>query len=184
MKELIRKITFKKFRKIVLSLAVLAVLVVVGYIGFGMYEKDIPIEKKEGTITEKITEDGGKIIEVNEVMKKPIVEEFPMTMLDYQVANAIHAMSHQKIVADKKWSFLPLTADRVTRLIDVIETNKSEYTNWRLYLKILTRWSENDFSQIDEEHNEIWELQGGNVGRATGILSYEEELEFIKKYYE
>lgn len=180
MKELIRKFKFTKLQKIVLSIAVLVTL---GFIGFGIFGKDLPIVKKEGTITEIATEDGRKIIEVNEVLKKPIIEEFPMTMLDYQVGIAIHAMSHQKIEADEKWSLLPLTAERVTRLIEVIETNKSEYTNWRLYLRILTRWSENDFSQIDEEHNEIWELQGGNVGRATGILSYEEELEFIKKHY-
>jgi hypothetical protein len=93
-------------------------------------------------------------------------------------------MSHQKIEADEKWSFLPLTAERVTRLIDVIETNKNEYTNSNLYLRILNRWSENDFSQIDRDHNEIWALQGGTIGRATGILSYEEELEYIAKYYE
>jgi len=161
MKELIRKFKFTKFQKIVLSISVLVTL---GFIGFGIYGKDVPIVKKEGTITEKTTEDGGQIIEVNEVMKQPIEEEFPMTMSDYQIANAIHAMSHQKIEANEKWSFLPLTAERVSRLIYVIETNKSEYINWRMYSRILTRWSDNDFTQIDKEHNEIWELQGGNLG--------------------
>lgn len=93
-------------------------------------------------------------------------------------------MSHQKIEADEKWGFLPLTTERVTRLIDVIETNKNEYTNSSLYLRILNRWLENDFSQIDRDHNEIWSLQGGTIGKATGILSYEEELEYIEKYYD
>lgn len=181
MEEPTTKFKFTKLQKIVLSVSILALI---GIISLAIYGKDLPIIKKDGTITEKTTEDGGKIIEVNEVMMKPIEEEFPLTMLDYQIASAIHAMSHQKIEADEKWSFLPLTAQRVTRLIDVIETNKSEYPNSALYLRLLNRWSENDFSQIDQEHNEIWSLQGGTIGRATGILSYEEELEYIEKYYD
>jgi len=175
------KFKFTKLQKIVVCVAI---LVVIGFIGFGMYGDNLPIIKKEGTITEKATADGGKIIEVDEGMKEPVEEEFPSTMLDTQVANAIHAMSHQKIEADEKWGFLPLTTERVTRLIDVIESNKNEYTNSSLYLRILNRWLENDFSEIDRQHNEIWSLQGGTIGKATGILSYEEELEYIEKYYD
>jgi len=161
----------------------IAVIGLVGIIIYGLTGTEAPIIKKDGIITEKKTEDGGTIIEVKETLKKPVEEEFPMTLKDFQIADAIHAMSHQKIKAEEKWSFLPLTAERVTRLMDVIETNKNQYENSAIYLRILTRWSENDFSEIDREHNEIWELQDGNIGRATGILSHEEELKFIEKYY-
>ncbi|MDX1771457.1 MAG: DUF6241 domain-containing protein, partial [Planococcaceae bacterium] len=44
-------------------------------------------------------------------------------------------------------------------------------------------WEEDDFSRVDEDHNIIWSLQNGTVGRATGILTYEEELRFISKYF-
>ncbi len=181
MKESNTKSKFTKLQKIVLSIALLGLI---GFIVYSVYGENLPIIKKEGTITEKATKDGGKIIEVDEGIKEPIEEEFPMTMLDSQIADKIHAMSHQKIEADEKWGFLPLTTERVTRLIDVIETNKNEYSNSGLYLRILTRWSENDFSEIDRDHNEIWSLKGGTIGRATGILSYEEELEYIEKYYD
>ena len=176
MKETNTKFKFTKLQKIVLSVAILALI---GFIGFSIYGKNLPIIKKDGTITEKATEDGGKMIEVDEGKKKPVEEEFPFTMKDSQLA-----MSHQKIEADEKWGFLPLTTERVTRLMDVIETNKNDYKNARLYMGILTRWSENDFSQIDLEHNQIWESQDGTIGRATGILSYEEELEYIEQYYD
>jgi hypothetical protein len=181
MKETKTKFKFTTLQKIVLSVAVLALI---GFIGFSMYGEKLPIIKKDGTITEKATEDGGKIIFVDEGKKKPVEEEFPFTMKDSQVAMAIHSMSHQKIAADEKWGFLPLTTERVTRLMDVIETNKNDYKNARLYMGILTRWSENDFSQIDLEHNQIWESQHGTIGKATGILSYEEELKYIEQYYD
>ncbi|MFC6041085.1 DUF6241 domain-containing protein [Paenisporosarcina macmurdoensis] len=181
MKETKTKFKFTRLQKIVLSVTVLALI---GYIGFSMYGENRPIIKKDGTITEKATEDGGKIIIVDEGKKIPVEEEFPFTMKDSQVATAIHAMSHQKIEADEKWGLLPLTTERVARLMDVIETNKNDYKNARLYMGILTRWSENDFSQIDLEHNQIWESQGGTIGRATGILSYEEEVKYIEQYYE
>ena len=162
----------------------IVLLGLIGFVVYSAYDENQPIIKKEGTITEKATEDGGKIIEVDEGIKKPVEQEFPMTMEDYQIGNAVHAMSHQKIEADEKWGLLPLTTERVTRLIVVVETNQNEYKNSKLYLNILNRWSKNDFSQIDRDHNEIWALQGGTIGRATGILSYDEELEYIAKYYD
>lgn len=151
---------------------------------FSFYEKEVPIIKKDGEVIEKTTEDGGTIIEVKETLKRPVEEEFPLTLKDYHIAEAIHAMSHQKVRAKEKWSFLPLTTERVNRLINVTEHNKSDYPNSDLYLQILTRWANHDFSQIDKDHNLVWNLQGGNIGRATGILSHEEELKFIEKYYD
>lgn len=180
MKETNAKFKFTKLQKIILSVAIISL---VGFIAFSMFGENLPIIKKDGTITEKATKDGGKIIEVNEGKKKPIEEEFPFTMKERQIANAIHAMSHQKVEADEKWGFLPLTTERVTRLLDVIDTNKKDYKNASLYMEILSRWSKNDFSQIDHDHNQIWKTQDGTIGRATGILSYEEEVEYIEKYY-
>lgn len=180
MKESNAKSKLSKLQKIVLSIALIGLI---SFIVYSVYGENLPIIKKEGTITEKVTEDGGKIIEIDEGEKEPVEVELPTTMTDPQIATKIHSMSHQKIEADEKWGFLPLTTERVSRLIEIIESNPNEYKNSMVYLKILTRWSENDFSNIDRDHNEIWLLQGGTIGKATGILSYEEELEYIEKYY-
>ena len=56
---------------------------------------------------------------------------------------------YQKIKADKKWGFLPLTQDRVKRLIEIIEMNKSNYDDANIYLDILKRWEKKDFSRVD-----------------------------------
>lgn len=181
MQKTAKTFKFKKTQKFVLGVAF---IILIAIIMWSFYKKEVPISKKDGEIIEKTTEDGGTIIEVKETMSKPVEEEFPLTLKDYEIGNAIHAMSHQKVKAKDKWSFLPLTANRVERLIEVVEINKSDYPNSKLYLNILTRWSKNDFSQIDEDHNKIWGLQNGNIGRATGILSHEEELKFIEKYYD
>ncbi|WP_342542217.1 DUF6241 domain-containing protein [Paenisporosarcina sp. FSL H8-0542] len=171
-----------KLTKIQKGLLILTFLSVVGIILYAIYGQEAPIIKKDGTIMEKTTEDGGKIIEVKEVRNMPVEEEFPMDMPDFQVGQVIHQMSHQKIEAEEKWGFLPLTAERVARLKEVVENG--DYQNKSRYISILNRWAENDFTQIDKDHNTIWTMQGGTVGRATGILSYEEEKQFIEKYYE
>jgi hypothetical protein len=107
----------------------------------------------------------------NESMKEPIGENI---MMQY-----IHAMSHQKVAASEKWSYYRLTDARIIYLLEQLEMK--DYKHERLYKDILTRWSEEDFSGIDNDHNEIWSLQDGSVGEATGILSKKEEEAFIQK---
>ncbi len=123
------------------------------------------------------------VINIEEKRKIPVEIEFPFTMQEFDIQVAIHGMSHQKVKASDKWGFLPMTQDRIERLIEVVEENESSYENAKTYLNILNRWSNNDFSQSDLDHNLIWKMQNGTVGRATGILTYEEEKEFIKKHY-
>ncbi|MGM0878032.1 MAG: DUF6241 domain-containing protein [Bacillota bacterium] len=142
----------------------------------------VSVSIKETTVDN--VEDGGTIIEIEEKEAIPVEQEFPMDTPEHQIMGAIHGMAHQKVEAEKKWGFVPLTAERVERLIKVVKVNKEGYRHDNTYLNILKRWKNNDFSQVDSDHNAIWELQNGNVGRATGILSAEEEKEFIEMYYE
>ena len=128
--------------------------------------------------------DGGKIIETKETDVIPIEEEFPMDISEYQVQAAIHAMSHQKVKADEKWSELQLTQERVERLLAILEKNKYKYNgSYTLYKHILTRWAEGDFSLAVDDHNVIWEIQGGGIGEAERLLTPEEEQAFIEKHF-
>ena len=125
-------------------------------------------------------EDGGAIIEVEESLSA-IEGEFPSTMSESEIRAAIHSMSHQKVITedDKKWGApIPLTVERVTRLLDVLD--HGVYENKEVNVKILKRWHENDFSEVAREHNELWYMDNGNIGYATGIMSAEEEQEYIK----
>jgi hypothetical protein len=124
------------------------------------------------TLTENIVND-----------HKAVEEIFPIDMQEYQIQNALHYMSHQKVKADEKWGAIRITPERISRLIEIVEHNKAELNHAGLYLRILTRWADDDFSQADEDHNAIWKLQNGNIGEATRILSPEEERKFIEKYF-
>ncbi|MDQ0162095.1 DUF6241 domain-containing protein [Aeribacillus alveayuensis] len=96
------------------------------------------------------------------------------------IQNYIHGMSHQKVKADEKWIHYFITEERIQFLIDVVKNG--DYKHKELYLDILSRWKNGDFSQADQDHNEIWRLQGGTVGKATGVLTKEEEEAYLEKY--
>lgn len=108
---------------------------------------------------------------------------FSEDMKEYAVQDAIHFMSHQKVKANEKWGSLQLTEERVDRLIDIIEKNQGKYKHAQLYLDILYRWKDGDFTKADEDHNAIWDLKGGTIGKATGVLSPEEEERYIEKNF-
>lgn len=92
-------------------------------------------------------------------------------------------MSHQKVIAEDKWGFYEITDDRIAWLLTALENEKvkENVEHLETYQEILVRWSEDDFSEVDKDHNAVWRLQGGNVGIATGILSKEAEEKYIKK---
>jgi len=92
--------------------------------------------------------------------------------------NYIHGMSHQKVKASKKWSFYEITDNRIKWLLNSLDVIEVEHEN--TYRRILTKWNKGDFSKIDEDHNGIWAIQDGTVGKATGILTPEEEKAYIQ----
>jgi hypothetical protein len=161
-----------------------SIIFIVGIISFYAF---ITLTKETVTIKETTSENGevgGKIIEIIEKEGIPVEQEFPDSINEDAVRDAIHGMSHQKVEAEDKWGFRPLTAERVHRLITVVATNETDYEKADIYLDILNRWSKNDFSQVDRDHNAIWKLQNGNIGKATGILSVEEEIAFIEEHFD
>lgn len=159
----------------------IAILAAGGYVYFSkgpfLFQKDAVI------VEEQTTKDGETVIKVEDVDSVELAEEFPAGMTEKEVMNAIHKMSHQKVIAKKKWGAIPLTPERVNRLIEVVEGNRAGYANSAQYLDILHRWADGDFSRADSDHNIIWNLQGGTVGKATGISSPEEEKAFIEENF-
>ncbi|WP_170158499.1 DUF6241 domain-containing protein [Aquisalibacillus elongatus] len=93
-------------------------------------------------------------------------------------------MSHQKVRASEKWGFYLFADERFAWLKEGVETVQENLTHDQVYLAILNRWENGDFSKADRDHNTIWELQGGTVGRASGVLRPEEEEENIDSAYE
>ncbi|WP_045522770.1 DUF6241 domain-containing protein [Neobacillus niacini] len=141
------------------------------------------LNKADVTVKKEKTSYGEMVVQVNE-KENTIETEFPIDMSEMKVQLAIHKMSHQKVLAKKKWGALPLTPERVKRLIQVVEENRREYANADLYLEILYEWEKDYFVNVIIAHNEIWDLQGGTIGRAYEIASPEEEMEFIQENFD
>lgn len=173
--------------KVIIPL-VIALLAIVAYFIFNQWNKENVIIKEE-TVTPNATdaiENVMPVIQIEEVKKIPVEKEFPFSMTELDVQIAIHGMSHQKIRASNndKWDLLFMTPERIERLIVVVEANNVRYReNLDTYLAILNRWKDNDFSRVDLDHNVIWSLQDGTRGKAIGIFTPEEEIEFIKAHY-
>ncbi|MEK4198844.1 DUF6241 domain-containing protein [Cytobacillus sp. FSL K6-0265] len=99
-----------------------------------------------------------------------------------KVIDVMHKMTHQKVKASEKWGSVRMTEQAIEEVRKTIENNQFEHEEE--LLAILDKWSKGDFSNVDNDHNYFWSLQNGTIGKATGILSPEEEAAFIEKYFE
>jgi hypothetical protein len=148
------------------------------FAGYNIYKA---VTKPEVVVKQVVDQRGEKEIEVIDSKSTNLEKEFPDDMTEEQVIEAIHKMSHQKVVADEKWGAIPLTQDRVKRLIKVIKAH--QYENNLIFLSILERWEKGDFSQAYEDHNKMWNLLDGTRGKAVNNASPEEERKFIQEHF-
>ena len=178
----------KKAILILGTLVVLGVIITAYVIGSDLLEYAETKDKDvSGNIEDVRTDTGGSVTEeemanfkskgLNPFGQAKSMEE--LTDRDYR--EYIHGMSHQKVKAEEKWGFYEINDERIEWLLDglALEESQAELTDLNVYQDILERWKEADFSRVDEDHNTIWRLQGGTIGKATGILSLEEEQLYI-----
>ncbi|MED1203009.1 DUF6241 domain-containing protein [Heyndrickxia acidicola] len=97
------------------------------------------------------------------------------------VVEVMHEMTHQKVKADEKWGAVEMDQDNIDAVLSVLKS--SDFTDKDQMLKIAENWKKGDFSNIVEDHNYFWKLQGGNVGKAYGKLSNKEEEAYIQKNF-
>ena len=164
----------KKIPKKIWVPVILASVLVGGYLYF---------DKANVSVSVGTAPTGEKVVQVHEQTKK-VNSELPLSMSENSVQQTIHNMSHQKVISNKKWGALPLTAERVKRLIQVVEANQKDYENGDLYLNILRNWDKRNFDNVVIAHNSIWSLQGGTIGKANRAASPEEEMDFIQENFD
>ena len=170
------------------TLIILGIIVGVIALTVGIYHLDDylkqPSDEEQREAQEQI-EQAFKTPEKDmpEEHKLDLIEFFPDEMLEFQLQEVIHAMSHQKVKADKKWGVHMITKERTERLLEIAEMNEEKYEWGVLYVQILSRWVEGDFSTAVEDHNAIWELQDGNVGIAYELLTPVEEKAYLDYYF-
>ena len=110
--------------------------------------------------------------------ENPFGEKVKTPLSEDLIREYIHAMSHQKVRAKEKWSFFQITDERIDYLLGQLKINK--YEDEYVYEDILTSWKEGDFSGVVEDHNTIWRMQDGNIGKATSPLNAEQEKKYIE----
>ncbi|WP_179292628.1 DUF6241 domain-containing protein [Bacillus sp. 7884-1] len=98
------------------------------------------------------------------------------------IIEILHNMTHQKVRSEEKWGFVQMTEVNLLAMKEVLQKNPGFNQNIDL-LGIVTDWLNNDFSNIVAEHNEIWKMKNGTVGKAYGILSPSEEQALIKEQF-
>ncbi|WP_146817312.1 DUF6241 domain-containing protein [Halobacillus faecis] len=98
----------------------------------------------------------------------------------------LHEMTHQKVRANEKRGSQQMTAEHIDRMLGIlksVEGTEDHYEHFDFYKKSLEAWDKGDFSNAVTVHNTIWEWQNGTIGRATGLMSEEEEREYIKRNF-
>lgn len=104
--------------------------------------------------------------------------------VDNLVEEVLQQMSHQKIIADEKESSIMITPERIDTLLQMVEENKDVYEYREQYLDVLNRWKLGDFSSVDQDHNDLWFLQGSKQdGIAYGIATKEQEIDYIFRVF-
>lgn len=162
----------------VLLLTVLGVYIAVGSLDRSPENADNgSVAETSGDVADVSTaEDDGKEQTVSE---NPFEKKVKTPLNEKLVQQYIHAMSHQKVQAEEKWSFFKITDERIDFLLNQLQMNKYEHED--LYASILNSWKDGDFSEAVKHHNSIWKLQDGTIGEATGLLSSKAEEAFLQK---
>ncbi|HDR4896058.1 hypothetical protein CN961_02035 [Bacillus thuringiensis] len=155
---------------IVVAMGVLAIAVT-----FGMLElADNPVDKE---VSAQIDKKEDQIIvgrEVDGVFVDVYVTE---NSTEREVITAMHHMTHQKVVAERKSGSIPMIQNNAKKLKEII--NKSSFAKKNELLAIADRWVKKDFSKIVEDHNYFSDAQEDSVCKATRAMDALEEQHYI-----
>lgn len=167
--------------------------IVVVVIGTGVFFASIYLKEDESPKAENQENADSNVNNANDKSSKKKqasnknVDPFKKTyhkeeMTDELFRDFIHKMSHQKVKAEDKWGFYEITDERIEWLLDALDSEDIMRTlkDGDVYLDILNKWDDDVFSEVDKDHNAMWRLQGGTIGKATGILSEDEEQIYIE----
>jgi len=113
---------------------------------------------------------------------EPNSASFPEDMNEARLQFYLHEMTHSKVYAEDKWGAArPMTQENIEALLAIVEAGKFEEKAF--YRNTLEKWQEGDFSGAVDVHNTIWHWHKGSVGKATRLMTDEEERAYIKENF-
>lgn len=168
-------------KKIVISIIGLVLLGGAGY--WFMQSNFLNDETDITKVAEKIEQ--RKETKTNEDVKKEkeVAKKVEVDMKEEQVQIYLHQMTHQKIVARKKYGAVEMTQQNISNLLRIVEENFDSYEQSKYYERTLMSWKQGDYSNAVSVHNTIWNWHNGTVGRATGLMSQEQEEAYVEKHF-
>ncbi|WP_052737642.1 DUF6241 domain-containing protein [Bacillus sp. SA1-12] len=173
--------TWVKEHKLIVG-CVIVLIICLGYYGIILVDR---VDQKAVSSSAQATPTEDNKSSASQHSNSKAVTENPFdngnsSFTEDEILHYMHGMSHQKVEAEEKWIHYEMTAERIQFLLNMIENGR--YENEDLFLDILNRWAKDDFSQADKDHNAVWNLQGGTIGKAKGVLSPEEEKQYLEDY--
>lgn len=85
------------------------------------------------------------------------------------IVSDIHEMANTVVVASQKWGKKEMSEERINALILQLKAGEDKYENGEKLLEILTKWKQGDFSKAHHDHNFVWDLLNGTVGKAKSV---------------
>lgn len=107
-------------------------------------------------------------VSIEEVKEKTVQNESQVKTqaTEKDTLTRIHYMANSLIIAEDGhiWGKEKITKDKLESLI--IEVSNSNFNYKVDLLAILNKWKNNDFSTVVDDHNFVWKLLDGTIGRA------------------
>ncbi|WP_214761035.1 DUF6241 domain-containing protein [Exiguobacterium sp. s129] len=99
------------------------------------------------------------------------------------LVDAMHLMTHQKILATEKAGAIPMTHDNLKEVRDYLELlrdkNKIKSEDYLQLGRIIERWEQAIFDEIDKEQDVLLEEMYAVIGFSNGLATRAEEELFI-----
>ncbi|WP_051317077.1 DUF6241 domain-containing protein [Ectobacillus panaciterrae] len=114
-------------------------------------------------------------------VQAPAPEPQPQKATDADIQSRMHEMTHQKVIADQRWGYIPMTPENIDTTIKLVEYSKDSLEHYDFYMVALNKWKAGDFSNCVTVHNQLWKWQGGELGKATRLATAQEEQAYINQ---
>lgn len=110
-------------------------------------------------------------------------QEVTVTMSGDDILQSMNQMTHQKVHADQKWGAVEMTKGNIGEVKILLEKSNFTGKDKKILSEMLDRWEMGNFENIVQDHNTIWNMQGGSIGVATDKMTAEEEKEYVRMFF-
>lgn len=85
-----------------------------------------------------------------------------------EIINMMHDMANTLIIAEdnKIWNTVPITKESISKLLNMIKSSE-DFNEKFTFTAIVQNWQKGDFTNIVNDHNTVWVLLDGTIGRAN-----------------